>query len=74
MEISPSLTITVLDATGLPSLLSFEADSLLPSLDLPGAPAEDQSQSQLPQSFDAVLAMFVLPQILPQPDDERRLP
>ncbi|TXT22268.1 MAG: flagellar hook-length control protein FliK, partial [Planctomycetota bacterium] len=69
MKVASTLTITVPDATGLPSLLSSEADLLSPSLGLPAlsveSPTADSVKTESVSSFDAVLAMFGLPQNLP---------
>lgn len=71
MKVAATSTNAITDATGLPSLLSSEADLLssFPSVPtLPeGAPAADSLPADSVSSFDAVLAMFGLSPNLPLP-------
>ncbi len=71
MNIAPNSTISALDITGLPSLLSPGAPALFPAIAPPALPnggsLPDPSQSPEVGSFAAVLAMFGLTQNLPQP-------
>ena len=67
MKVSSSITNTVSDNTGLPSLLSSEAEPSLPANGLPIAPPKDSSSDPTSPSFDAVLAMLGVPLNLPLP-------
>lgn len=71
MKVASTLTNTAPDITGLPSLLSPVTDFVLPSTEqrLPtDMPLNSESlDTDAVSTFDAVLAMFGLPQNLPQP-------
>lgn len=71
MKVASTLTNTAPDITGLPSLLSPVTDFVLPSSELrlpTDMPLNTESlDTDAVATFDAVLAMFGLPQNLPQP-------
>jgi hypothetical protein len=71
MKVASMLTITAPDATDLPSLLSSEGDLRLSPLDVATlsveAPIADSVKTDSVSAFDALLAMFGLPQNLPLP-------
>lgn len=71
MKVASTLTNTAPDITGLPSLLSPVTDFVLPSAELrlpTDMPLNTESlDTDAVSTFDAVLAMFSLPQNLPQP-------
>ncbi len=69
MKVALTLTITAPNETGLPSLPNSEVSMPSSPLGAAAIPADDPSQPQQSPSitsFDAVMAMFGLPQILPQ--------
>lgn len=67
MKVSSSITIAPSDCTGLPSLLSSEADLLLPVDGMPVVPSKDSSSDPATSAFDAVLAMLCIPPNPPLP-------
>lgn len=71
MKIASTLTNNTPSETGLPSLLSCEASAAPSSLDVRPGALEDRKtdpskDNQSITAFDAVLAMFTVPQNLPQ--------